>query len=232
MGPLLHNVGVIRLRLYKARVRQRVVDPADLEAVYYAVDPQTKPVFAHDGVMVWVSGTDHCRVERHVRGRDLHLVESGTNVLPRARGLEILRTPGANYHWVHSLDWRWGAGEYLDRDQIEAIFDRAIALEPWATHSSPAGLAHLSYLMWYHNGAMANGAAWPLDACTAEQIAAFVAAASYFGLDQIADLIGRLEPDDALSYEYWDLSSPFNEDASLIRDAVRCKLAEAPTDWT
>ena len=47
----------------------------------------------------------------------------------------------------------------------------------------------------------------------------------------LADLIGRLEPDDALSYEYWDLSSPFDEDASLIRDALRCELVEAPRDW-
>ncbi|MEU7769780.1 hypothetical protein AB0C44_00460 [Micromonospora taraxaci] len=90
---------------------------------------------------------------------------------------------------------------------------------------------HLSHLMWFHNGAMANGAAWPLHDCTAEQIAAFAAAAIYFELDDIADLISRLEPDDALSHEYWDLSSPFGEDASLIRDALRCKLAEAPEDW-
>jgi hypothetical protein len=32
-----------------------------------------------------------------------------------------------------------------------------------------------------------------MDDCTAEQIAAFTAAAIYFGLDEIADLIGRLE---------------------------------------
>jgi hypothetical protein len=95
----------------------------------------------------------------------------------------------------------------------------------------PVGLAHLSYLLWFHNGAMANGAAWPLDACTAEQIAAFTTATAYFGLDEIADLIGRLEPDDALDHEYWELSSPFGEDASLIRDAVRCKLVESPEDW-
>lgn len=126
---------MIRLRLYKARERQRVIDPADLEATYWGVDPETKPVFQHDGVMAWVSDSDHCRVER--RGRDLHLVESGTNVLPRARGLEILRTPGAGYRWVHSLDWRWGAGEYLDRDRVEAIVDRAIDLEPWV--AAPVG---------------------------------------------------------------------------------------------
>lgn len=94
----------------------------------------------------------------------------------------------------------------------------------------PVGLVHMSYLMWFHNGAMANGAAWPLDGWT-EQIAAFAAAATYLELDEIADLIGRLEPDDALSHEYWDLSSPFGVDASLIRDALRCKLDEAPEDW-
>jgi hypothetical protein len=27
-------------------------------------------------VMVWVSGPDHCRVERRIGGRDLHLVEA------------------------------------------------------------------------------------------------------------------------------------------------------------
>ncbi|BCJ73596.1 hypothetical protein CS0771_31400 [Catellatospora sp. IY07-71] len=218
--------------MYKARERQRVIDPADLEATYSWVDPETKPVFEHDGVMVWVSDPDHCRVERRIRGRDLHLVESGTNVLPRARGLEILRAPGADYRWVHSLDWRWGAGEYLDRDRVEAIIDRAVDLEPWvAVPEGPVGLVHLSYLMWFHNGAMANGAAWPLDGWTG-QIAAFAAAATYFELDEIAGLIGRLEPDDdALSHEYWDLSSPFGEDASLIRDALRCKLVEAPRDW-
>jgi len=59
----------------------------------------------------------------------------------------------------------------------------------------------------------------------------FTAAATYFELDEIADLIGRLEPDDALSHEYWELSSPFGEDASLIRDALRCKIFEAPGDW-
>lgn len=64
----------------------------------------------------------------------------------------------------------------------------------------------MSYLMWFHNGAMANGAAWPLDGWTG-QIVAFVAAATYLELYEIADLIGRLEPDDALSHEYWDLSS-------------------------
>jgi hypothetical protein len=223
---------VIRLRLYKARERQRVIDPADLEAAYTAVDPATKPVFEHDGVMVWVSDPDHCRVERRVRGRDLHLVESGTNVLSRARGLEILRAPGADYRWLHSLDWRWGAGEYLDRDRVEAIVDRALDMEPWAAAEGPIGLVHLSYLMWFHNGAMANGAAWPLDDCTAEQIAAFIAAATYFELDEVADLIGRLEQDDSLDHEYWDLSSPFGEDASLIRDALRCKLVEAPRDWS
>jgi hypothetical protein len=90
---------LIMLRLYKAREMQRVIDPADLEATYWAVDPRTKPVFEHDGVMVWVSDPDHCRVEHRIRGRDLHLIESGTNVLPRARGLEILRTPGADYRW-------------------------------------------------------------------------------------------------------------------------------------
>ncbi|MFG1871630.1 hypothetical protein [Micromonospora arborensis] len=94
----------------------------------------------------------------------------------------------------------------------------------------PVGLVHLSYLMWFHHGAMANGAAWPLDDCTAEQIAAFAVAATYFELDDIADLIGRLEPDDVLSQEYWDLISPFGEDASLIRDALRCKLVETPKD--
>ncbi|MBQ0896208.1 hypothetical protein KBX37_24460 [Micromonospora sp. U56] len=222
---------MIRLRLYKARERQRVIDTADLEAVYVAVDPETKPVFEHDGVMVWVSEPDRCRVERRIRGRNLHLVESGTNVLPRARGLEILRRPGADYRWVHSLDWRSGAGEYLDRDRVEAIIDRALDIEPWAVPEGPVGLVHLSYLMWFHNGAMANGAAWPLNSCTTEQIAAFAAAATYFELDEIADLIGRLEPDDALSHEYWKLSSPFSEDASLIRDALRCKLVEAPADW-
>jgi hypothetical protein len=220
------------LRLYKARQRQRVIELADLEAVYFAVDPETKPVLEHDGVMVWVSDPDHCRVERRIRGRDLHLVEAGTNVLPRARGLEILRTPGADYRWVHSLDWRWGAGEYLDRDRVNAFVARAVDIEPWAAApEGPVGLVHLSYLMWFHNGAMANGAAWPLDCCTAEQIAAFAAAAVYFELHEIADLIGRLEPDDALSHEYWDLSSPFGEDASLIRDALRCKLVEAAQDW-
>ncbi|MEU1590731.1 hypothetical protein [Micromonospora sp. NPDC005710] len=86
---------MIRLRLYKARERQRVIDPVDLEVTYFTVDPETKPVFEHDGVMVWASDPDHCQVERRVRDRDLHLVESGTNVLPRARGLEILRAPGA-----------------------------------------------------------------------------------------------------------------------------------------
>lgn len=78
---------------------------------------------------------------------------------------------------------------------------------------------------------MANGAAWPLDACTTEQIAAFIAAATYLELDEVANLIGRLEPDDALSHEYWHLGSSFGEDASLIRDAVRCELVEAPSDW-
>ncbi|MEV4767488.1 hypothetical protein AB0J89_33110 [Micromonospora chokoriensis] len=222
---------MIRLRLYKARERQRVIDPADLEITYFAVDPEIKPVFEHAGVMVWVSDPDHCRVERRGGGRDLHLVESGTNVLPRARGLEILRAPHADYRWVHSLDWRWGAGEYLDRDHVGAIVDRALDMEPWAAPEGPVGLVHLSYLMWFHNGAMANGAAWPLDDCTAEQIVAFSAAATYFELDDIADLIGRLAPDDALSHEYWALSSPFGEDASLIRDALRCKLGEAPADW-
>ncbi|MGC4811180.1 hypothetical protein ACLQ29_11695 [Micromonospora sp. DT228] len=227
----LHTRGVIRLRLYRARERQRLIDPADLEVTYVAVEPETTPVFEHDGVMVWVSDPDHCRVERRVHGQDLHLVESGTNILPRARGLEILRAPGEDYRWVHSLDWRWGAGEYLDRDRIEAIVDRAVDMEPWAVPEGPVGLVHLSHLMWFHNGAMANGAAWPLDDCAAEQIAAFAAAAIYFELDDIADLIGRLEADDALSHEYWDLSSPFGEDASLIRDALRCKLVEAPEDW-
>ncbi|GAA1535672.1 hypothetical protein GCM10009827_062500 [Dactylosporangium maewongense] len=223
---------MIRLRLYKARERQRVIDPAELEAAYAAVDPETKPVFEHDRVMVWVSDRDHCRVERRVRCRDLHLVESGTDVLPRTRGLEVLRTPGADYRWVHSLDWRWGAGEYLDRDRVDAIVDRALDMEPWAgSPECPVGLVHLSYLMWFHNGAMANGAAWPLDYCTAEQIAAFIAAATYFELDAVADLMSRLEPDDALSHEYWDLSGPFGEDASLIRDALRCKLVESPGDW-
>lgn len=226
-----HNGGVIRLRLYKARERQRVIDPADLEATYFAVDPATKPVFEHDGVMVWVSDSDHCRVEQRMCGRDVHLVESGTNVLPRARGLETLCTPGADYCWVHSLDWRWGAGEYLDRVRVEAIVDRALDMQPWAATQGPVGLVHLSYLMWFHDGAMANGVAWPLEDCTAEQIAAFSAAAIYFGLDEIADLIGRLEPDDALSHEYWNLSSAFGEDASPIRDALRCKLVEAPRDW-
>ncbi|MEU8283333.1 hypothetical protein AB0C01_03260 [Micromonospora sp. NPDC048905] len=70
-----------------------------------------------------------------------------------------------------------------------------------------------------------------LDDCTAEQIAAFAASATYFELDDVADLIGRLDPDDALNHEYWDLSSSFGEDASLIRDALRCKLVEAPEDW-
>jgi len=224
-------VSVIRLRLYKARERQRVIDPAALEVAYFAVDPDTKPVFEHDGVMVWVSDPDHCRVERRIRGRDLHLVEAGTNVLPRARGLEILRAPGADYHWVHSLDVRWGSGQYLDRDRVEAIVDSALDIQPWAAPKGPVGLVHLSYLMWFHNGAMTNGAGWPLEDCTTEQIAAFAAAATYFELAGIADLIGRLEPDDAFSHEYWDLSSPFGEDASLIRDALRCKLVEAPQDW-
>lgn len=227
----LQTRGVIRLRLYKARERQRVLDPADLEVTYFAVDPETKPVFEHNGVMVWVSRPDHCQVERHARGQNLHLVDSGTNILPRARGLEILRAPAADYRWVHSLDWRWGAGEYLDRDRVETIINRALDMEPWAVPEGPAGLVHLSYLMWFHNGAMANGAAGPLDDCTADQIAAFTAAATYFELNDIADLIGRREPDDALSHEYWDLSSPFGEDASLIRDALRCKLADAPEDW-
>lgn len=220
---------MIRLRLYKARERQRVIDPADLEAAYLAADPATKPVFERDGVLVWVSDPGHCRVER--RGRDLHLVESGTNVLPRARGLEILRAPGADYRWVHSLDQRWGYGEYLDRERVEAIVDRALDLEPWIAPAGPIGLVHLSYLMWFHNGAMANGVAWALDSCTAAQIAAFIAAAVYFELDEIAGLIGRPDPDDALSLTYWDLSSPFGEDASLIRDALRCKLVESPNDW-
>lgn len=222
---------MIRLRLYKARERQRIIDLADLEAVYSAVDPATKPVFEHSGVMVWVSDPDYCRVERHIRGRELHLLEAGTNLLPRSRGLEILRAPAGDYHWVHSLDWRWGAGEYLDRDRVDAIVDRAVDSEPWAAMEGSVGVVHLSYLMWFHNGAMANGASWPLDSCTAEQIAAFVAAANYFELYEVADLIGRLEHDDALSHEYWELSSPFGEDASLIRDALRCKLIEAPRDW-
>lgn len=181
--------------------------------------------------MVWVSDPDHCRVERRIRGRDLHLVESGTNVLPRSRGLEILRAPGADYCWAHSLDWRWGAGDYLDRDLVDAVIDRALDMEPWSAPRGPVGFVHLSYLMWYHNGAIANGAAWPLDSCTAQQIAAFAAAATYLELHEIADLMGRLEPDDLLSDEYSDLSSPFGEDASVIRDALRCKLVEAPTDW-
>ncbi|MEV6344796.1 hypothetical protein [Actinoplanes sp. NPDC051851] len=223
---------MIRLRLYKARERQRVIDPADLEAEYAAADPRTKPVFEHDGVMVWVSERDRCRVERRFRGRDLHLIESGTNDLPRSRGLEILRMPGADYTWVPSLDWCWGAGEYLDRDRVESVVDRALDMEPWIAAEGPIGLVHLSYLMWFHNGAMANGAAWPLDVCTADQIAAFIAAATYFELNEIADLIGRLEHDDALSHEYWDLSGPFGQDASLIRDALRCKLVEAPADWS
>jgi hypothetical protein len=78
---------------------------------------------------------------------------------------------------------------------------------------------------------MADGAAWPLAAGTAEQIAATTAAATYFELDEIADLIGCPETDDALDHEYWELSSPFNQDASLIRHALRCKLVEAPQDW-
>ncbi|MEU8181291.1 hypothetical protein AB0B86_11050 [Micromonospora sp. NPDC049047] len=45
---------MMRLRLYKARERQRVIDPADLTLTYFAIDPETKPVFEHNGVMVWV----------------------------------------------------------------------------------------------------------------------------------------------------------------------------------
>lgn len=216
--------------MYKARERQRVIDPADLEAAYLAVDPATKPVFQHDRVLVWVSDPEHCRVERV--GRHLHLVESGTNVLPRARGLEILRTPDADYRWVHSLDWRWGPGEYLDRDRVEAIVERALDMAPWeAPPQGPVGLIHLSYLMWFHSNAMGDGVGWSLEYCTAEQMAAFAAAATYFELDDFAAVIGHREPDDALSYEYWHLSGAFGEDASPIRDALRCKLLEAPQDW-
>ncbi|WP_436531309.1 hypothetical protein [Actinoplanes sp. HUAS TT8] len=222
---------MIRLRTYLARERQRVVDPADLESTYFAVDPATKPVFEHEGVRVWVSGPDECQVEGSSGGRGLHLVESGTNLLPRARGLEILRAPRAGYPWVHSLDWRWGAGEYLDRDRVGEVFDRASRITPWvAGAEGPVGLLHLAFLLWYHNGAMANGAEWVVSDCTDEQIAVFVAAAIYLGLDEVADLIGRLDPDSDLSDEYDDLSSAFG-DAALIFDAVRCKLVEAPADW-
>ena len=222
---------MIRLRHYHARVRQRVVHPADLDAAYAAVDPATEPVFERDGVLVWVLDPDHCRAERRAGGRDLHLVEAGTDALPRTRGLEILRAPGADRRWPHSPTQRRGAGEYLDRDLVEATLDRALEMAPWAAPAGPAGLVHLAYLMWFHNGAMANGVAWPLDDCTPGQIAAFAAAATYLGLDEIADLIGRLAPDDALSAEYWRLAGAFGEDASPIRDAVRCKLTEAPGDW-
>jgi hypothetical protein len=110
--------------------------------------------------------------------------------------------------------------------------DRALDSEPWAGRlDCPVGLAHLSYLMWFHSGAMANGAGWPLDGCTTEQIAAFTAAATYFGLDEIADLLGRLSADDALSHEYWQITGAFGDDASPIRDALRCKLTETPDDW-
>jgi hypothetical protein len=132
VGPCLHTGEVIRLRLYKARERQRVIDPADLEAAYFAVDPQTKPVFEHDGVMVWVSDPGHCRVERRIRGRDLHLVESGTNVLPRARGLEILRTPGADY--AGYTPWT-GAGAPVSTSIATA--SKRPSTVPWTYHRGP-----------------------------------------------------------------------------------------------
>jgi hypothetical protein len=95
----------------------------------------------------------------------------------------------------------------------------------------PVGLVHLAYLMWFHNGAMANGAAWHLQDCTADQVAAFIAAAAYLELDEIAGLIGRLEPDDALSHEYWHLSSGFGEDASLIRDRATVQTCRGAQGW-
>jgi hypothetical protein len=125
---------------------------------------------------------------------------------------------------VHSLDWRWGPGEYLDRDRVDAIVDHAVDMEPWAAAEGPVGPVHPSYLIWYHNGAMSNGAAWPLQDCTAEQITAFTTAAIYFGLEEIAYLIDRPESDDALDHEYdrsfvKDLASD-PDDAMLVRSAI------------
>lgn len=55
--------------------------------------------------------------------------------------------PSADYRWVHSLDYRWGTGEYRGRDRVEAIVEHALDMRPWVASEDPIGLMHLSYPM-------------------------------------------------------------------------------------
>jgi hypothetical protein len=265
---------VIQLRTYNAPGGRRTLDAADLADLYAAADPDARPVFFHSGdptgslLLVWILDAEHCHVELRYDGRWYDLIESdvlgevdvclanipGTvpraSVVPRGVGLEVLRAAGdlsqmrAAHTWRPVPAWVVDRGEYLLRDIVEALWDRAgelhmrIRFAGVSGEDAPVGLRHLSHLAGFHADAMANGLDWVVDVHTKVQLEAAAAAADYLGLDQIAALISQLaaaghdfELAQELSEVYWRISGPDGSDASAIREAMRRRIAEAPEEW-
>ncbi|WP_238009408.1 hypothetical protein KZZ52_26315 [Dactylosporangium sp. AC04546] len=258
---------MIRWRTYSAPGGQRTVEPGALAEVYAAADPDGRPVFYHgDDLVVWIVDGEHCHVELRAGDGWYDLVEPGVpgeadvvlanipgtvpraSVLPRERGLEVLRTADdrVRLRTLHSWQpvpwWVVDRGGYLVRDVVEAMHDRAgelhmrIRFAGESGDSEPVGLRHLSYLVGFDADTMGDGLDWVVGEHTTAQLEAAGAAASYLGLTEIAELIGRLtasgqdyELAQALNPVYWRLCDADGTDA--IRDAVRRRIAEAPAEW-
>lgn len=271
---------MIQLRTYNASGGLRTIGPADLATVYTTMDPDAGAMFFHHagptepGLRVWIIDSEHCRVELRDGGRWLDLVESDATgeyvageadvltacipgtvpraaVLPRARGLEVLRVAGdverlhSAYAWRPVPHWVVDRGDYLLRDVVEALTERAadlymgVRFRGQSDAGEPVGLRHLAHLWTFHCATMGGGFGWVLGEYTDPALQAAGAAATYLKLDDIADLISRLAAADrdsdfaetVLNPIYWQLSDSGDGDASAIRDAVRRSLAENPTDW-
>ncbi|MBO3744203.1 hypothetical protein [Actinoplanes flavus] len=271
---------MIQLRTYDSSGGPRTVGPADLTTTYTTMDPDAGAVFFYNPgptgpiLRVWIIDDEYCRVELGKRGVWHDLVESDATggyvsgeaylrtacisgtvpraaVLPRARGLEVLRTIDdverlhTAYTWRTVPHWVVDRGNYLLRDIVEALAERAADLyvsvrfrgQPDA--DEPVGLRHLAHLWTFHAATMSSGFGWVLEEYTDSALQAAGAAATYLKLDDIADLISRLSATDrdsgfaetVLNPIYWRLSDSGDGDASAIRDAVRDSLTEKPTDW-
>ncbi|GAA2626088.1 hypothetical protein [Paractinoplanes durhamensis] len=266
---------MIQLRTYNASGGLRAIDAADLATAYTTVDPAAGAVFSHEagsagpGLRVWIIDGERCRVELRDGGRWHDLVASDATgeagvttacipgtvplaaVLPRAYGLDVLRMAGdgerlrAAYHWRPVPHWVVDRGDYLLRDIVEAMTERAgdlymrVKFDGGSDADAPVGLRHLAHLWAFHNATMSGGFGWVLDEYSGSELQAAAAAAAYLELEDIADLVRRLATADrdsgsaetVLNPVYWRVSDTGDGDASAIRDAVRRSLTANPADW-
>jgi hypothetical protein len=242
----------------------------DLAVIYDSPEAGSNSVFRWDrrsdalpyaATIVSIISDDRCVVVLCTQLLDQFLVQPGVDgdvtvtmqgarvsvprgaVLPRRRGLEVLRGVGDLERLRAANAWRkvphWRDDPLYERlgDLVEDVMDAAFELVLADPEGDPAGLRHFGNLMLLHNEVMSGGVGKARLDRTMQFAEAAAAGADYFGLPDLAAVVRRIHTDSDPDYEwrlgalYHAYSGPFGDDAGTVRAAVARRVDAAPEEF-